>query len=58
MPSFIIKTLEDVVGTYRVEADSPEEATAKFGDPAIDWESVEQLDYQAYSLEVDSVEEA
>jgi hypothetical protein len=51
-----VKTHEDVEGTYLVEADSPEEARAHFGDPRIDWESVEQIDYMAFGCEVREVE--
>lgn len=54
--TFIVTTWEHVEGRYRVEADSAEEAQAKFGNPKIDWEKVEQLDYQAFEVDVRSVE--
>jgi hypothetical protein len=55
MPAFIITTDEDVSGTYRVEADDEESARAAFGDPGIDWARVEQISYDAYSLDVTTV---
>lgn len=55
---FRVTTWEHVEGTYEVEAASPEEAKARFGDPKIDWDNVEQIDYIAFSCEVREVEEA
>lgn len=54
MPTFIIKTHEDVEGTYRVEAATEEEARARFDGegPLIDWTGVEQIDYMALSLDL------
>jgi hypothetical protein len=52
---YIVKTQESVAGTYRVEAESAEDAKSKFGDPKIDWSAVEQIDYVAFSLAIESV---
>jgi hypothetical protein len=57
MAEFIVTTDEHVTGTYAVEAASEDEARAKFGDPRIDWETVTQLDYMAYSCVVQKVRE-
>lgn len=46
MPTFIIKTHEDVEGTYRVEAATEEEARARFdGEGPL-------IDYMALSLDL------
>ena len=58
---FIVETWEEVSGTYEVEASSLEEAKAKFtsGDPSrlIDWTGVEQIDYQAFEVNVNRIKE-
>lgn len=58
MPKFIVKTEEHVTGTYLVEAADEAEARSRFRDdrlPHIDWTQVEQIDYMAYTCEVQSV---
>lgn len=55
--TFIITTKELVHGVYRVQAGSAKEAVGKFGDPGINWEAVEQIEYTAISLEVQSIAE-
>lgn len=57
MPRFIITTWEDVEGLYSVEAEDRAAAEAMFGDPRINWDQVEQLDYMAFSVEVKTVTE-
>jgi hypothetical protein len=54
---FIVTTWETVEGVYEVEADSEEEARARFTVPpaAFDWEEVEQVRYQAFDSEIRSV---
>lgn len=58
MPTFVVTTWETVRGTYKVKALSEAEAREKFGGLPIDWEGVEQHDYQAFEVEVRSVERA
>jgi len=61
--TFIVHTHEDVTGTYRVQAESQEAAEDLFKDKTTllrNWdrpERVEQVDYQAFTIEVDTVEE-
>lgn len=59
MREYIVKTKEDVIGVYRVAAESPEDAMAQFKDEpnGINWDRVEQTDYQCYGMSVDKVEE-
>lgn len=56
---YIVRTVENVGGTYRVSAESPEDAIAQFKDEpnGINWDRVEQIDYNCFGLEVDKVEE-
>lgn len=56
--TFIVTTAERVEGRYEVEATSEAEARAKFDDKRrlIDWTGVEQIDYMAYEVAVESVE--
>lgn len=60
---YFVKTLEEVEGTYSVEAASEEDARSAFpgpfsDGPDIDWDRVVQLEYLAFSCEVNSVKEA
>jgi len=57
---YVIKTIEEVEGTYEVEADSEQDARSAFpgpfsDGPDIDWDRVEQREYMAFSCEVRSV---
>lgn len=53
---YTIHTDEEVEGIYLVEADSPEEAQAKF--EANPRRTGEQISYSAYSIIVDRVAES
>lgn len=55
MPSFLVKTNEMVEGTYRVTADTPEQARQMVEGPPIDWDNVTQLDYMAYETNVTNI---
>jgi hypothetical protein len=52
---FIVTTEESVRGTYEVEADSETEAASRFAGRGIDWQGVEQVNYEAYMVELDSL---
>ncbi len=52
---FIVTTEESVRGTYEVEADNETEAAARFEGCGINWTGVEQISYEAYMVELDSL---
>jgi hypothetical protein len=55
MPEFFVRTLEQVEGTYQVEAESEKAARAKFDQPGLDWTGVEQVDFMTFHVEVQEV---
>lgn len=57
---FIVRTTEAVAGTYLVEAEDEDEAREAVGEglPDIDWDCVEQQDYDAFEVKIDEVEES
>lgn len=59
MSLFEVRTWETVEGVYLVEADNVNHARAKLDTTpsSIDWKGVEQIDYQAFEIEVRSVDE-
>lgn len=55
---FVVITHESVEGRYLVTAESESAARAKFERTPgrqVDWEGVEQTDYMAYEVEIESV---
>jgi hypothetical protein len=58
MPHFIVTTDEMVKGRYKVWASTEKDARKMFQDKpgGIDWSYVEQIDYEAYALDIQKID--
>jgi hypothetical protein len=62
MPIFIVRTWEQVEGTYEVQAASEGEARSFFETPktivkAMDAEKMDQLDYMSFEIDIRNIDQ-